>query len=45
MNKDNWEYWVINSYSDRAFLAHRDPGLEGWGVMLLDKNACKNNLL
>ena len=33
MNKDNWKYWVINSYSDRAFLAPCDPGLEEgrWG--------------
>ena len=31
MNKDNWEYWGTNSYSDWAFLAPCDPGLEGGG--------------
>ena len=34
MNKDNWEYWVINSYLDRALLAPCDPGLEGEGGLI-----------
>ena len=29
MNKDNWEYWVVNSYSDRACLVLL-PATRGW---------------
>ena len=33
MNKDTWEYWVVNSYSDRACFAPCDPGMEGGGMV------------
>ena len=31
MNKDNWKYWFVNSYSDRACFVPCDPRMEGGG--------------
>ena len=38
MNKDDWEYWVVNSHWHRAFFAPGDPGMEGG---LFDRNTCQ----
>ena len=44
MNKDTWEYWVVNSYSDRACFA---PATRGWregvwsGRGKVDWNSCR----
>ena len=40
MNKDDWEYWVVNSYSHRAFFCSLRPG-EGDGGGGGDRNACQ----
>ena len=47
MNKDNWKYWFVNSYSDRACFAPCDPGMEGGGeggglIEILVKNPVVN---
>ena len=39
MNKDNWEYWVVMAYLDRACFAPCDPGMEGGGRV--DWNSCQ----
>ena len=45
MNKDNWEYWFVISYSDWDCFAPCDPGMEGgwWGVGRgwADRNYCQ----
>ena len=33
MNKDTWEYWDVNSYSDRACFAPCDTGMEIGGMV------------
>ena len=44
MNKNHWEYWVVNSHSNRVFCSHPPPPPSIPGMeegKLFDRNACQ----
>ena len=44
MNKDDWEYWIVNSYSHWAFICSMRPGDVGGGGGgggVFHRNACQ----